>query len=226
MTSLRRLRTQRALAVAGLVAVAAPLMSSCGFDYATDRPNVIADGGYHIDGDVHVLAARIVSRSAGTGTFVATLTVDTGSKGATLTGISGDGITAGEFEPIEIASSSSVNLFSTGGIPVTGEFVAGDSVPMTLDFDNGSSLDVDVRVVKQCEEYADVQTLPTPGATKATGKASGKATSTPSTGASPSGSASPSATASESADDSAGDAGATSELYDCAYPSASASQAE
>src|SRR5215470_9062863 len=102
MTSLRRLRTQRALAVAGLVAVAAPLLSSCGFDYATDRPNVIADGGYHIYGDVQVLAARIVAPSDGTGTVVATIVVDANAPSVKLTGVSGDGLTAGEIAPVEI----------------------------------------------------------------------------------------------------------------------------
>jgi hypothetical protein len=161
MRSLRRLRTQRALAVAGLVVVAAPLLSSCGFNEATSRPNVIADGGYHIDGHVHVLAARIVTPSAGTGTFVATISVDAAGDDTQLTGITGDGLTFAPFSPIEIKSNQSVNLFTSGGISVTGDFAAGDNVPVTLTFSNGGSIDVGARVVKQCHEYADVQTLPT-----------------------------------------------------------------
>jgi hypothetical protein len=161
MTSLRRLRTQRALAVAGLVVVAAPLLSSCGFNYATNRPNVIADGGYSLKGDVHVLAARIVAPSEGTGTFVATIAVAPEAKETKLTGITGDGLTVGQFAPITIKSGTAVNLFTAGGIPVTGSFAAGDSVPVTLTFDNGDSIDVGARVVKQCHEYADVKTLPT-----------------------------------------------------------------
>jgi hypothetical protein len=158
MTSLRRLRNKRALAVAGLVAVAAPIFSSCGFDYATDRPNVIADGGYHITGDVHVLAARIVAPAKGSGTFVATISVDPHAPSTTLTGITGDGITAGQFSPIAIQSNGIVNLFTDGGIAVTGDFEAGDNVPVTLTFDNGDSIKVGAVVVKQCYEYADVQT--------------------------------------------------------------------
>ena len=156
MTSLRRLRTQRALAVAGLVAVAAPLLSSCGFDYATDRPNVIADGGYHIEGDVHILASRIVAPAAGTGTVVATIAVEADAPGVTLTGISGDGLTVGKVSPVEIQPHNAVNLFTDGGIPVTGDFEAGDTVPVTFEFDNGDSIQVQTRVVKQCHEYADV----------------------------------------------------------------------
>src|SRR3954454_3966709 len=97
MTSLLRLRSERALAVAGLVAVAVPLLSSCGFGSATERPNVIANGGYHIEGDVHVLAARIVTPAPGTGTFVATITVDPQADDTKLTGITGKGLTAGQF---------------------------------------------------------------------------------------------------------------------------------
>ncbi|MFI2706504.1 hypothetical protein ACH5WX_03070 [Nocardioides sp. CER28] len=163
MTSPRRLRNKRALAVAGLVAVAAPILSSCGFDYATDRPNVIADGGYHITGDVHVLAARIVTPAKGSGTFVATLTVDPHADSTQLTGITGDGVTAGQFSPIDIQSNGMVNLFTQGGIPVTGSFEAGDSVPVTLTFANGDSIEVNSVVVKQCYEYADVKTLPSTG---------------------------------------------------------------
>ena len=187
---------RRALAVAGLVAVAAPLLSSCGFDYATDRPNVIADGGYHIEGDIHVLAARIVAPADGTGTFVATIAVDANADDTKLTGISGEGITPGQFQPIDIAANNSVNLFTAGGIPVTGDFTAGDNVPVTLTFSNGASIDVGAVVVKQCHEYADVQTVPAPS----TGKGGGK-----------------SASAQESS---------TAEPYDCDYPTASASQGE
>jgi hypothetical protein len=163
MTSLRRLRTQRALAVAGLVAVAAPLLSSCGFSYATDEPNVIADGGYHIYGDVHILASRIVAPSAGTGTVVASIAVDANAPAATLTGISGEGLTVGKVTPVEIQPQGMVNLFTEGGIPVTGDFAAGDSVPVTYEFSNGDSIEVSTPVVKQCHEYADVQTQGTKG---------------------------------------------------------------
>jgi hypothetical protein len=172
MTSLRRLRTQRALALAGLVAVAAPLLSSCGFDYATDEPNVIADGGYHIEGDVHILASRIVAPSAGTGTVVATIAVDANAPGVTLTGISGEGLTVGQVSPVEIKAQSMVNLFTDGGIPVTGDFEAGDTIPVTYEFDNGDSIEVQTPVVKQCHEYADVKTQETTGGDKGSSETS------------------------------------------------------
>lgn len=157
MTPLRRLSRQRALALAGLVAVATPMLSSCGFDYATDRPNTIANGGYHIDGDVHVLAARIITPAAGSGTFVATITVDPQGKPVTVTGVSGKGLSTGSFKPVEVPSSGMVNLFKDGGVPVSGDFTAGQNLPVSVEFSNGDSIDVDAIVVKQCYEYADVQ---------------------------------------------------------------------
>lgn len=160
MTSLRRLRTQRALAVAGLLAVASPLLSSCGFDQATERPNTIANGGYHIYGPVHVLAARIVTPSKGTGTFVATITVDPDGKPVEVTGVTGEGLTAGQISPIRVATNGKANLFADGGIPVTGDFAAGDNIPVTVELSDGESIEVDAIVVKQCYEYADVKTLP------------------------------------------------------------------
>jgi hypothetical protein len=175
MTSLRRLRTRRALAIAGLVAVATPLLSSCGFDYATDRPNTIANGGYHIYGDVHVLAARIVMPSEGTGTFVATITVDPQGDDTQLTSISsGDGkFTAPDFSPVDIAANGSVNLFTTGGIPLTGDFAAGDAVPVTLTFSKGEPITLDAIAVKQCYEYADVATMQVKGSKEAQAEPTG-----------------------------------------------------
>ncbi len=154
MTSLRR---KSALAVAA-VAVATPLLSSCGFNYATDRPNTIANGGYHLDGDVHVLAARIITPAAGTGTFVASISVEPEADPVTVTGVSGEGLTAGTFTPVEVQNGSMVNLFKEGGVPVTGQFAAGDNLPVKVEFDNGESIDVYAIVVKQCYEYSDVQT--------------------------------------------------------------------
>ncbi|WP_459980797.1 copper chaperone PCu(A)C [Nocardioides sp. AN3] len=219
MTTLRRLRTQRALAVAGLVAVAAPLLSSCGFDYATDRPNVIANGGYYIYGDVQVLGARIIAPSEGTGTFVATISVDPQGENTKLTGVSGDGITAGQFQPIEIKANSSVNLYTEGGVPVTGSFAAGDSVPLKLTFDNGDTIDLNAVVVKQCHEYADVKTASSGRqGRQSSSSASSSASASASSSASPSASSSASSSASASASESPS-ASSSGEPYTCEYPS-------
>ena len=57
---------------AAVVALAAPL-SSCGFDYATDRVYTPASGANNREGEVDVLSAVVVSAAEGSGTFVASL---------------------------------------------------------------------------------------------------------------------------------------------------------
>lgn len=151
MTTSRRLLAAAAAAVA-----LAPVLSSCGFDYATNRPNTIANGGYHIYGDVHVLAARIVSPEDGAGSFIATVTTDAGAPAVELTGLSGDGLTVDDFAPVEVASHGIVNLADDGGLPLTGDFKAGDSVPVSLTFDTGDSIDVNAVVVTACHEYSGI----------------------------------------------------------------------
>ncbi|MFT4288619.1 hypothetical protein [Nocardioides sp.] len=151
MTTSRRL-----LAVAAAAVALAPVLSSCGFDYATDRPNTIANGGYHILGDVHVLAARIVAPEDGTGSFIATITTDADTPAVELTGLSGDDLTVDDLTPVEVPSHGMVNLATEGPIPVTGGFKVGDSVPVSLTFDTGDSIDVDAIVVLACHEYAGI----------------------------------------------------------------------
>lgn len=165
-TSSQRLRHKLTLTVAALGLVGS--MSSCGFDYATNRPNTIANGGYDITGEVHVMGARIVAPEDGTGTFIATLTTDaTAEDAVTLDGISGEGVTASDFEPVEIQPHGMVNFATEGGIPVTGDFAAGDAVPLTLSFSNGEEIEVSTIVVAQCHEYADVTPRAEPTPTRA-----------------------------------------------------------
>jgi hypothetical protein len=154
MTSMRR----KFVGCAALVVLAVPTLSACnlsGFKYATDKPNTIANGGYHIEGDVHVLAARIVAPSDGTGKFIASISVDAHADAATLTSIEAEGLTFGEAEPITIEPHRMVNLFTDGAIPVTGDFKAGQSIPVELTF---STLDEPIKVnaivVTECHEYA------------------------------------------------------------------------
>jgi hypothetical protein len=96
-----------------------------------------------------------------------------------LTGLTGTGLTAGSFQPIAVQTGGSVNLFTQGGIPVTGDFAAGDNVPVTLSFDNGDSIDVGAVVVKQCHEYADVQTVPGKGKNQSQSQSGSTSTAEP-----------------------------------------------
>lgn len=159
-----RLHRKLTLAVATLGL--AGVLSSCGFDYATNRPNEIANAGQNIDGEVHIMGARIVSPAEGTGTFIATLSTDPQTDPVTFETLTGERITAGDFQPIEVDTQGMVNLATDGGIPVTGEFGAGDAFTVTLGFSNGEELDVTAIVVAQCHEYADVSPQATPAPTR------------------------------------------------------------
>jgi len=141
-----------ALATTGLAAS----LSACGFDYATDRPNDIINGGGEWNGTSHVLAARVVASQDDQGVFVATLTRDLGSHDVTFESLSAEGIDISSFEPIELKPGSMVNLADQGGIEVAGDFTAGDSLRFTVGFSDGEEAEVNAIVVAACGDYADV----------------------------------------------------------------------
>jgi hypothetical protein len=136
-------------AAAAVLALAVPL-SSCGFDYATDREYSPAGGANNREGEVDVLSAVVVSAAEGSGTFVASLSNNQDEE-QTFTGVSGDegaAVTAAEFEPIAIAAGGLVNLAEPpADILLTGEFEAGDFVPLSVDFGNGERIMLNVPVV-------------------------------------------------------------------------------
>jgi hypothetical protein len=200
------LRRKLALA-AGLLCLAVPVLSSCGFDHATDRPNVLANGGYDIGKTgMRVLAARIVATQDGQGTFVATIALNPtadpitdASDAPTLEQISTGPnsqyqLSAKKFTPVAVSDTGAVNMAdpSVGGVTVTGDFKAGSIVPVKLTFSDGSSVVVQTPVVAKCGDYASV--APQSG--------SGKNSSA----------ASQSSSASESSSASG------SSAYDCSYP--------
>jgi copper(I)-binding protein len=135
---------------AALLALAVPL-SSCGFDYATDRDYTPAGGANNREGGVDVLSAVVVSASEGSGTFVASLSNNDPDAEQTFTGVSGDegaSIEAAEFDPITIPAGGLVNLADPAAeVVVTGDFTAGDFVPLALDFGNGERVTMEVPVV-------------------------------------------------------------------------------
>ena len=140
----------RPLATATAVLALAVPLSSCGFDYATDREYSPAGGANNREGEVDVLSAVVVSAAEGSGTFVASLSNNQDEE-QTLTGVSGDegaAVTAAEFEPIAIAPGGLVNLAEPpADILLTGEFEAGDFVPLSVDFGNGERIMLNVPVV-------------------------------------------------------------------------------
>ena len=143
-------RRSLALTVAAL-ALAAPALTSCGFDYATDRYYTPANGANNRDGVVDVLGAVVVSTEPGSGTFLASLSNNSTTEATSFTELGateGGDVTAAEFEPVEIAPGALVNLAEPPAeIEVTGEFEAGDFVEVALGFDNGERTVVEVPVV-------------------------------------------------------------------------------
>ena len=147
----------RPLAIAAAVlALAAPL-SSCGFDYATERDYTPGSGANNREGVVDVLSAVVVSGAEGSGTFVASLSNNDIEEEQTFTGLSaGDGATveAAEFEPVTIAPGGLVNLAEPPAeIVLTGEFGAGDVVPLAVDFGSGERVMLNVPVVSDDSGY-------------------------------------------------------------------------
>jgi hypothetical protein len=135
---------------AAVLALAAPL-SSCGFDYATERDYTPAGGANNREGVVDVLSAVVVSAADGSGTFVASLSNNDITEAQTFTAVSGgDEVTveAAEFDPVSIDAGSLVNLADPAAdIVVTGDFGAGDSLPLAIDFGNGERIMLNVPVV-------------------------------------------------------------------------------
>jgi hypothetical protein len=138
-----------------VVALAAPL-SSCGFDYATDREYSVTSADDNRDGVVDVLNAVVVSAAEGSGTFVASFSNNDTTEEQTVTAVSGQDtdVTAAEFEPIAIPAGGLVNLAEPpADIVLTGDFTAGDVVPITVDFGNGERVSLNAPVVSDDTGY-------------------------------------------------------------------------
>jgi hypothetical protein len=160
------LRRNIALALGALV-LAAPVLTSCGFDYATDRVNTVAAGVNNHDKTVDVLGAAVVAAQPNSGTFIATLSNNSDTDTVSLESVAGaDGttLTAVSFDPIEVAPGGMVNLATEGGVRVDGAFDAGNFVPVTLTFDNGENVVMTIPVVTACDKYEGLDTAPSASA--------------------------------------------------------------
>ena len=143
------------VSAATVVALAAPL-SSCGFDYATDRVYTPGSGANNREAEVDVLSAVVVSAAKGSGTFVASLSNNSPDKEETFTAVAGQdaSVTGAEFDPITIPAGGLVNLAEPpADIVLTGDFTAGDVVPLTVDFGNGERVSLNVPVVSNDTGY-------------------------------------------------------------------------
>lgn len=151
---------RRTTALASLALVLAPVLSSCGFDYATDRDYTPGVGANDRSNTVAVLAGVVVSDSDGNGVVVASLANKSVEETVTLTGVSGQGLTVGDVAEVELAPQGFENLATAESpIAVTGDFVAGNFVPVTFAFDNGEQAEMKLPVVRNCGPYAEVAGL-------------------------------------------------------------------
>src|SRR6476660_93360 len=100
-----RRKLGRSLALAGAVLALALPLSSCGFNYATDRIYTPANGANQRDASVDVLGAVIVAAEHNSGTFIATFTNDSSTKANSVESILGNdqnqGVTAPKFTSIK-----------------------------------------------------------------------------------------------------------------------------
>ena len=147
----------RPLATAAAVLALAVPLSSCGFDYATEREYDVTSAALSREGAVDILSAVVVSAAEGSGTFVASFSNNDPADAQTFTGLAGgEGatVTAAEFEPVSIPAGGLVNLADpAAGIVLTGDFTAGDVVPLTIDFGNGERISLNVPVVADDTGY-------------------------------------------------------------------------
>lgn len=154
------MRLRSLATAAAVIALAAPL-TSCGFDYATERTYTPAGGANNREGVVDLLSAVVVSGAEGSGTFIASLSNNDDVEEQSLTGISGatsgsDGTTveAAEFEPVTVPAAGLVNLAEPpADLVLTGEFTAGDFVALSVDFGNGERVSLNVPVVPDDTGY-------------------------------------------------------------------------
>ena len=149
----------RLLAAGGALALAT-VLSSCGFNYATDRVYTPAEGVNDRSTDVDVLGAVIVSGQEGSGTFIATFSNNVQDKSSTVDELAGvdDDLEVDDFEAIEIQPGDMVNLADDGGIVVRGDFGPGDFVRVLVTFGDGETVEMDVPATPPCDEFAGLDT--------------------------------------------------------------------
>jgi hypothetical protein len=152
----------RVLAAAGALALAT-VLSSCGFDYSTDRVYTPGAGTNDRDGQVDVLAAVVVSAQEGSGTFIASFSNNDPTNTATVSSIAGAGddasIQVKDFQPIQVDAGGLVNLATDGGVVLEGDQVAsGAFLDLEIGFGDGTSEQLHVPVYPPCHEYEGLDT--------------------------------------------------------------------
>ena len=130
-----------------------PVLSSCGFDYATDRVNDITPGHTNRDATVDALNVLIVAGQPDSGTLVGLLVNNDTDSDIDLTGVtSGTDDTEADVDAVTVPAGGRTQLHDAG-IRIEGTFEAGDVYDVTLTFSNGDVVELAVPVVTQCGQF-------------------------------------------------------------------------
>lgn len=151
------LRRSTALLVGALL-IALSALSACAADgrnAATGKVNQMTVGVDHRDGQVFVLNAVVVSKSKGSGTFVPTLVNKSPDAAHTLSALSGDELKVDPFSPVSVPPQGLVNLAEGDrGLPLSGDFSAGQYVQLTVALGDSESAVMNVPVVPDSGDFA------------------------------------------------------------------------
>lgn len=101
---------RRKSAIASSVIVLASVLSSCGFNEATDMDYPVGTGAEDRTQVVDVLSAHVVSDVAGRGVVIATLNNGSADEEIALTGVTSDEADVSTFDEITIGKRKSVQL--------------------------------------------------------------------------------------------------------------------
>ncbi len=120
----------------------APVLSSCGFNYATDRVNDHTAGKTSQEATVDAANVLIVAGQPDSGTLVGLLANNDIDKDIVLTGVtSGTDETEADLEPVTVPAGGSAQLHDAG-IRIEGTFEAGEVYDVTLTFANGEVVEL------------------------------------------------------------------------------------
>lgn len=162
---------RRPIAIAASAFALATTLSSCGFDYATDRVYTPAAGPIDRDETVDVLSAVIVSAGPGSGTFIAGLSNNSSVEPITFDTLRPLGSTTFTFDELEprvippLGFENLADASGANGVVVTGDFDAGDFLGIQLGFDNGETVEMQIPVVTDCDEFDGFDISETEGET-------------------------------------------------------------
>lgn len=165
-------RIARAVA-AGTLVLAAPMLSSCGFNFATDQVYTPAPGANNRDHAVDVLNAVIVATEDGEGTLVFGLSNNSVTEADELTGVtaetfSGSPVRVNLKAPVEIKPGGYTRLATPTddnglgadtdvdgpGLKVRGDFKLSDFVKIDFEFANSEPVHIQAPVMPNNGDWA------------------------------------------------------------------------